>query len=546
MLDRFYRSMESHPLAWITVLAAIPRVFAAIFSQGYYAHDDHFLMIEAAQSWVDGYDYNYWLPWNQAGVPTPTGHMMVYPGIHFLFFSLCKWVGFTDIDGKMIAVRLLHALLSLVTVRVGYKIAKHLAGDAIAWRAGLFLALFFFMPFLSVRNLVEVVSMPLLMLSAWWLLRATTASRPAPAPAPPSRLRRDLRPASPAEAPRAGAALASPAEAPRVGAAPYLLLLAGLFAGLAINIRFQTLFFPAGAGLALLLQRNVKGALLFGFGVVLPVTVLQGGIDLMVWGRPFAEMTQYVFYNLDNPTNTGITVPWYNYVLILSLLFVPPLSLAVMFGFLRKPRPFALWLALVMFLLFHSLFPNKQERFVLPVVPLFFVLGYCAWEQWREGSPWWQRHTGLWKGAMAFTWSLNLLLLLPLSVSSSKLERVQAMRVLRQHPEIKGVIIEDTVEGDAPMAPLYYWGKWGVPNDPYTDPSVDLAQLAGVHTLGLHSNAIAFVGDEDLGRRIFHATQALGPLEFIGMGRPGFLDRTLHWLNPMNRNAVILIYRIRP
>jgi hypothetical protein len=525
MLDRFKRSMERHPLTWITILAAVPRLLAAIFSQGYYAHDDHFLMIEAAQSWVDGYDYNYWLPWNQLGEHTPTGHMMVYPGIHFLFFSLCKWVGFTDPDGKMIAVRLLHAGLSLVTVRVGYRIAKHLAGDAIAWRVGLFLALFFFMPFLSVRNLVEVVSMPLLMLSAWWLLRATTASRPAPAPvrapAPASRLRRDLRPA------------------------PYLLLLAGICAGLAINIRFQTLFFPAGAGLALLLQRNVKGALLFGLGVVLPVLLLQGGIDLMIWGRPFVEMEQYLFYNLNNPTFSGFDMPWYNYVLILSLLFVPPLSLAVMFGFLRKPRPFVLWLGVVMFIFFHSLFPNKQERFVLPVVPLFFVLGYCAWEQWREGSPWWQRHTGLWKGAMVFTWSLNLLLLLPLSVSSSKLERVQAMHVLRQHPEIKGVIIEDTVEGDAPMAPLYYWGKWGVPNDPYTDPGVDMRKIAGAGTETLHSNAIAFVGDEDLGRRVFHATQALGPLEFIGMGRPGFLDRTLHWLNPMNRNAVILIYRKR-
>ncbi len=514
MLDRFKDSMERHPLAWITFLAVVPRLFAAIFSQGFFAHDDHFLMIEAAQSWVDGYDYNYWLPWNQPGVPTPTGHMMVYPGIHFILFSLCKWMGLTDPELKMIVVRLLHALLSLVTVRVGYRIARHLAGDGIAWRTGLFLALFFFMPFLSVRNLVEVVSMPLLMLSAWWLLRATTNDDHLP----------DL----------------------RVGSAFGLFLLAGLFAGLAINIRFQTLFFPAGAGLALLLQRQVKGALLFGAGVVLPVLVLQGGIDLLIWGRPFVEMTQYVLYNLGNPMNTGITVPWYNYLLILSLLFVPPLSLAVLFGFMRKPGPFVLWLGVVTFVCFHSLFPNKQERFLLPIVPLFFVLGYCAWEQWRRGSAWWQRHADLWKGAMVFTWSLNLLLLLPLSVSSSKLERLEAMRVLRKHPEVTGVIIEDTVEGDAPMAPLYYWGKWHVPNDPYTDPSVDMKRLAGQDTARMHSNAIAFVGDEYLGRRLFHATQALGPLEFIGMGRPGFLDRTLHWLNPMNRNAVILIYRKRP
>ncbi len=525
MLDRSERSMERHPLAWITVLAAVPRLIAAIFSEGYFAHDDHFLVIEAAQSWVDGHDYNYWLPWNQEGIPKPSGHMMVYPGIHFILFSLWKWLGLTDPEVKMIGVRVLHALLSLVTVRVGYRIARHLAGDAIAWRTGLFLALFFFMPFLSVRNLVEMVSAPLLMLSAWYLLRATSA------PAPASQLRRDLRPA--------------PAPATGPAPAPYFLLLAGLFAGLAINIRFQTLFFPAGAGLALLLQRHVKGAVLLGVGALLPVVVLQGGIDLMIWGRPFVEMMQYLLYNLDNPTNTGINVPWYNYVLILALIFVPPLSIAVLFGFVRRPRPLALWLGVVMFILFHSLFPNKQERFLLPVVPLFFVLGYGAWEQWRESSGWWKRHASLWKGAMVLTWSINLLLLVPLTVSSSKLERLEAMRVLRRHPEVKGVIIEDTVESDAPMAPLYYWGKWGVPNDPCTDPATDLRKLAQAGGDAVYTNAIAFVGDEDLERRVMRATRALGPLEFIGMGEPGLLDRTLHWLNPMNRNAVILIYRTR-
>ncbi|MBP9160992.1 MAG: hypothetical protein KBF49_09095, partial [Flavobacteriales bacterium] len=85
---RLVARMQANPLAWLTGIALVPRVVAAIFSGGYFAQDDHFLVIEVAQSWVDGFDYNNWLPWNQGANPAPTGHMMLYPGLHFLFFKL--------------------------------------------------------------------------------------------------------------------------------------------------------------------------------------------------------------------------------------------------------------------------------------------------------------------------------------------------------------------------------------------------------------------------------------------------------------------------
>ena len=48
----------------ILVAAVFIRLIAAIFSQGYGMHDDHFLVIEASASWAHGYDYNHWLPWS--------------------------------------------------------------------------------------------------------------------------------------------------------------------------------------------------------------------------------------------------------------------------------------------------------------------------------------------------------------------------------------------------------------------------------------------------------------------------------------------------
>ncbi|HRP00811.1 MAG TPA: hypothetical protein PLN54_15385, partial [Flavobacteriales bacterium] len=119
--------MHERPLAALTLIALLPRLVAAFFSGGYFAHDDHFLIIEAAGSWVDGYDYNYWLPWNQGENPRPSGHSFFYVGLHYLLFSGLKAVGIADPKVLMVVVRLVHALWSLVVVRVGYRIALRLS-----------------------------------------------------------------------------------------------------------------------------------------------------------------------------------------------------------------------------------------------------------------------------------------------------------------------------------------------------------------------------------------------------------------------------------
>ena len=65
---------NTRPALWrLTAIALAVRLLAAFFSQGYFAHDDHFLVIEAAQSWADGHDYNNWLPWNQDAHAGPSG-----------------------------------------------------------------------------------------------------------------------------------------------------------------------------------------------------------------------------------------------------------------------------------------------------------------------------------------------------------------------------------------------------------------------------------------------------------------------------------------
>ena len=52
-------------------------------------HDDHFLVIEAAQSWVDGEDYNKWLPKNRKD-GAPTGHSWFLRRVALLFLSVFR------------------------------------------------------------------------------------------------------------------------------------------------------------------------------------------------------------------------------------------------------------------------------------------------------------------------------------------------------------------------------------------------------------------------------------------------------------------------
>ncbi|MCW5898622.1 MAG: glycosyltransferase family 39 protein [Flavobacteriales bacterium] len=493
--------MADRPLAALTFIALLPRLVAAFFSGGYFAHDDHFLVIEAASSWAHGFDYNHWLPWNQGDDPRPSGHSFFYVGLHYLLFVAMKTIGLADPKAQMVVVRLLHALWSLVIVRTGYRIALRMSDSGIAWRTGLFLALLGFMPFLAVRNLVETACIPFLMLGVMRLLRA--------------------------------------------GGAPTWqdALIAGLWIGMAMNTRFQTIFFAAGIGLAMLLLRQWRGTIYYAGGMLIALLLVQGGIDLFLWGRPFAELTEYIGYNLLH-TTTYFDQPWYNYLLLLAAVFIPPFSIAVFFGFFRRAGPLVAWLPVLVFLAAHSYFPNKQERFILPIVPLFFIIGHVSWEQWRTASPWWTDRAGLWRGVMRFTWAVNILLLAVLSVSYSKRGRVEALYLLRGQADVHGLVVEDTHEGEPPMPPLHYWGQWDATIVPWADRDADLAEELARYEEHRRPNVVLFIGEEDLEARMRHVAEHAGALVVIGRAEPGLLDRVVHWLNPINRNEAIVVARI--
>lgn len=501
LAESIKKKWEQSPLQLILGVGIFFRLLSVIFSKGFGMHDDHFLIIEVAQSWVDGSDYNYWLP--GSGAAQPTGHSLFYVGLHYYLFSFFKLLGFADPNAKMYVVRLLHASFSLLTIVLGFKITEHYSDKKIARVSGLLLAIYWFMPMLSVRNLVEVVCVPFLLYATWLIIKAETNNK------------------------------------------SVLFLYAGLIAGLAFSIRFHSLFFVGGFGLYLLIRKQIKAAVLFGFGALFTISAIQGIVDYKIWGRPFAEFMEYVHYNMTH-SYSYTTLPWYNYFLTLGGILIPPVSLFLLFGFFKSWRKnILLFLPSFIFFAFHCYFPNKQERFIFPIVPFVIMLGIIGWSNFVEHSLFWQSRQKLLRGCWIFFWVLNTLPLLFISVSYSKRNRVEAMLFLQKKGDVKNLIIEDSNRDDWMMPPLFYLKKWISPYGLTNIKNYDSLHimLRGM-SLSDRPNYVIFMQAENLNKRVEAFQKKYATLNYEASIEPGAMDKLLHWLNPNNENNTSTIYKI--
>ena len=491
------------PLGVILIASAFFRLLAVIFSKGYGMHDDHFLVIEAAQSWVDGHDYNYWLPTITKTVTQPTGHSLLYPGLHYLLFSALQSLGIYDPQFKMFVVRLLHAAWSMITVYFGYKIAFRASGIKAAKATGILLGLLFFMPMMSVRNLVEFVCIPPLMIATWLVFKHESSKKTIP------------------------------------------FLFAGFLLGIAFSIRFQTSAFISGFALALLLQKNWKKFIEIILGFIICIVIVQGTTDMMIWHKPFTELGEYIRYNIENSETYG-TQKWYNYILLVGGILIPPISIFILFGFMRSwKRHLILFLPAFIFFVFHSSFPNKQERFILPAIPFIITLGIIGWYNFIEKSHFWQEKKNLYRICWIFFWSLNTVPLLFVSVAYSHRSRVEAMVYLSTKSDFRNLIVEESNHSDFTMPPQFYLRHW-ISNyyvtSVFTVDSLD--SVMRLERKELRPNYVIFNQPDNLDERLQNFRKVFPHLKFEATIEPSFIDKVMHYLNKHNANFTTYVYRI--
>lgn len=504
MSSSFKNYIQLHPLRSVLFLGLVVRLIATVFSKGFGFFDDHFLVLEAAQSWVDGTDYNNWLPSEADAEREPQGHPFFYVGIHFIILKALTTLGLTDPQEKLYFIRLLHALWSLLTVYYGFKIAYKKSNKQVATWVGLLLALYWFMPFLSVRNLVEVACIPPLMIATWHIVKYEKQILP-------------LKSA----------------------------LIIGATLALGFSIRFQTALFIAGFGLALLLiKTSFRNLIFIAVGFIVTVCMTQGIPDILVWKKPFVEFMAYVQYNIDNANNYGVDI-WHMYLSLVLGLLIPPVSILILFGYLKnwKKNSLLFW-PTFFFFVFHCYFPNKQERFILPVVPFIIVLGVMgAFEIIHKYE--WQNKTWF-KNTIKICIGVNLFLLPILSLSYSKRNRVEAMCYIASKKDCVRLIIEDSNLDEFTMPPQYYLGNW---SSVFGITKTFTADSMLLYYKGLQPkdkpNYVVFMQAEHINERVDSLRKRFPTLHYEATIEPSFIDKTMHWLNPVNDNQTTYIYKIR-
>jgi len=496
------------PLVLILLSALFFRMISAFFSRGYGMIDDHFLVIEIVQSWIDGFNGDGWLPDANNPNSKPAGFSMLYPGSQYYMLMFFEKIGVMLPEYKMVLVRIVHAFFSLLVVFYGYKIAEKLDGKTSAAYVGWILALIWFMPMMSVRNLVEMVCIVPLIYATWLIVSAK-----------PNQYS--------------------------------LFLLAGIMAGLAFSVRFQTSTFIAGLGLVLFFQKRWVHCLAMGAGLLFSILVVQGGVDYIVWGKPFIQFEEYTSFNLTNAYNY-IIGPWYNYLLLIPGLLIPPYGLFLFFGFFLIARKYPLlFYPTVLFVFFHSLFPNKQERFILPIVPFVVIAGVIGWKKFVETSAFWNSKLSLLNFSFKFSVIANFILLSFLTPASTRTGLMDSMIFLSDKENTDWLVVENTNTTDDVLLPKFYLRNWNMAYS-ILKSNYTVAQFkANIENSPTYKSNkrfqyVLFGQEENLKLRLADFEKSFGKLHFLTHIKSSYLDRFMHWLNPYgNKSQDYFIYELK-
>lgn len=523
-LVAYYRE---YPLRSILMVAFIARLIAVFFAKGYMMHDDHFLTVEPASSWAVGKNFNDWLPGINNDRTSPEPISFFYLGFLFLFFKFFHLIGIENPDTQMYLIRLIQGAYSLLTILFAFRITELLSNKKNAITVGWLLALIAVLPNFSVRNLVELTCMPPLLGGFYLLIKHYGFSKQT------AWLGNDT-----------GASYS-----------PFNrnFLLAAFVMGLAVGFRYQTGLLVALVGLVLLLQRGFGSAFIFGV-VSFAAFFLTQIDDVLLWGgKPFQHLQGYFQYNKEHANDYPGSS--FTYLSFISLYIFPPVSLFLLFGFFRNWKKYLLiFLPVAGFLLFHIVYPNRQERFILPALPFFIILGTIGWTEFMERSAFWLNNMRLYKGAMKFFWVLNIAALLVFSCTYSKRARVEAMLYLYHEGDCRNFVQEFTHKDGASMPPQHYSGQWPAyyfwSNKTNVEEIADsfeaTAQAFSTH---LHTrevpNYYLFYDNTRLEERVARIRNFAPGLEHVATIEAGWYDKLLHALNDKNALETIYIYRVK-
>ena len=451
------------------------RLCAAVFSQGFLASDDHHVVVPVADQIASG-----------VGLAVTYERSVLYPGVIGAIMAVTRGIGIHDPGVEMMIVRIVQAAYSLLVVYFAYRILERALGKESAMLGGLLTAAFFAMPVTAVHQLEESVCQVPMLAACWWWQRCEDSWGWAAA---------------------AGAAL-----------------------GTALILRFPLIGFVAAFVVVALLRRGPvslidKAAFLGGLALVV---VLQGYSNAVVnhdWWYSFRERLGPMLHPQLMATDAQgypSSPPWH-YLLTLLGALIPPVSILLLAAAVKGGRRFPLLgLATLAFFVSHSMIANKQERFLLPMLPLLFILAVA-------GLPWVAaRLPRVYRGMWWYFWIVNGALLIVLTFSFTKKDRVAPLLYVYRRHDATGVLVAQF--NQTFHVPDYYLGRPRPALVVATAPSQIATSEGPVNYVILYSDQ----PDVD---RVTISRQLGRDLRLLAVISPSLADRLAHAINPRHNKA---------
>ena len=462
-LDYFF-SGEGKWLRRVLLAAAAVRLIAAAFSEGYIMSDDHFLAVEPVSSWVHGENYHNWFPneYNHTDHAQPFSY--AYYFLNFVILKFCAIIGIANPFIQAFVLRLAHAILSLWGVYLFVKLAERLI-SSVTWR----MYTIWFWVFggvvtvFSVHQLVETACIPFVLLAYLYVLKYFQHEQTS------------------------------------------AIIIAALAFSFSVGMRYQLVFFPLTLGMYFLWKRKWSGAVLFGFFFTLGFALTQ--IDnLLFWHKPiYQHLLDYQSYNAthfsDYPSNV------FSYFALISYYIFPVVTVVFLLslrrrlgaqqdspkgalqgltegsakGALQVPLEGAsqvvpILIGTIVFIVFHLIFPNRQERFLLPAVPFVLLLMMrtiskrysCSAPSHEVPSSARPSSTGpshlvpshIVQKAMRWSIYLSAIYTVSYSFYIPKSKYLEASKALYERGDFQNVVIDNWKGEESVWLPMHYVGKF--------------------------------------------------------------------------------------
>jgi hypothetical protein len=495
--------IKKHPLLSSLIGAIIIRLIAVIFSCGYMANDDHFETVNVAYRAVQIGLLNDsgLMRWN--AVPSDKiSRSPLYVLTLYIQMKVLKLMGISDLDSMMYFIRFIHALLSLLIIWFAYRyIYEATESREYSFLGAAILSFHFLMPYLSVRNLIEMVSADFLVPAVYLAYRGIS--------------RDDNR----------------------------LLFWAGILAGLSWMIRFNTGLAVLPIPVAIwLLTRKFRPVLAFIAGGTVMV-IFSGYLDYLLlggFGRSSVNIINAIIFPAGAPP---IPRPFWNYLVLILAVFIPPFSFYFLFSFFNRAlirKHLILFSAVSIFFLSHSLVTHKEERFMIPIFPLLVMMGAIGLYTLSKGKPAMikSRFFRFSAGAAA---AINLILLSIMTINYGHKGMVEPFAYLSHQTDVTGILIDRTERFK--IIPYIYTG-FNMPRRMQIDNPEQLGLEGRDYACFDSVNYFVIFADSNPESHVQMLAAQFPGLRQVYHIKPSILDWLLHGLNPRhNRLNESYVYK---